>query len=179
MSELSVTLPSASAAIDAPLAEVLVDIVLGPCWVVVGKKPERSGYVRLARGPWRIVRATGRRVRSRVMAHRVVLDAVGVPVPQGLVPDHLCRNRACVNPTHLDIVTGRENTLRGTGPSAVAARMVMCGAGLHRLGGDNVKPSVAARGGRQCRECERAYKRRPDVRDRRNAARRLAGRAAS
>ena len=43
------------------------------------------------------------------------------PVPEGLVLDHLCRVRHCVNPDHLEPVTSRENTLRGEGFAAVNA----------------------------------------------------------
>ncbi len=49
---------------------------------------------------------------KNVQAHRFMLALVGRPVPEGLEPDHLCRNRRCINPDHLEAVTGRVNTLR-------------------------------------------------------------------
>lgn len=47
-----------------------------------------------------------------VMAHRMVWERVNGPVPDGLVLDHLCRNRRCVNPAHLEPVTHTENNRR-------------------------------------------------------------------
>ncbi len=47
------------------------------------------------------------------MAHRVAYTLLVGPIPVGLVLDHLCRNRRCVNPKHLEPVTSKENTLRG------------------------------------------------------------------
>lgn len=50
--------------------------------------------------------------RARV-AHRVVFERARGPVPQGKELDHLCRNRKCVNPSHLEVVTRLINVVRG------------------------------------------------------------------
>jgi hypothetical protein len=48
-----------------------------------------------------------------VHAHRVAYEAAVGPIPEGLEIDHLCRNRACCNPAHLEPVTHQENIQRG------------------------------------------------------------------
>lgn len=70
------------------------------CWIWVGRL-NRNGYGRICLG--------GR----EPMAHRVSYELHVGPIPDGLVLDHLCRVRCCVNPFHLEPVTVQVNTLRG------------------------------------------------------------------
>ena len=84
-------------------------------------------------------------------AHRYSYSLVNGPIPEGLQTDHLCRNRACVNPAHLEAVTPRENTMRSEGPAAINARKTECPKG-HPLSGDNLVVN-ATTGYRRCRTC--------------------------
>ena len=79
-------------------------------------------------------------------AHRLAWEIARGPVPEGLVLDHLCRNRACCNPDHLEPVTHRENVLRGVGPSAQNAARLTCSKG-HSF------DSVGSKGERRCIQC--------------------------
>jgi len=83
------------------------------------------------------------------MAHRLSWEFFNGRIPKNLCLDHLCRNRKCVNPEHLELVTLRENILRGIAPSAQQARQTHCKNG-HRLQGGNL---YIFKNKRECKIC--------------------------
>lgn len=84
-------------------------------------------------------------------AHRVMYEAMVGEIPEGLVLDHLCRVRSCINPKHLEPVTSRENILRGVNLAAQNLRKTHCKVG-HEFTPENtyLKPK-----GRECLICHR------------------------
>lgn len=89
-------------------------------------------------------------------AHRVAYELERGPIPEGLVIDHLCRNPRCINPDHMEVVTHKENTLRGMSGHAVNARKTHCIRG-HEFTEENTH--VDYRGYRICRACKRQAQR--------------------
>jgi hypothetical protein len=96
---------------------------------------------------------------SQSLAHRIAWVATNGPIPDGLVLDHLCRNRACANPEHLEVVTHRVNILRGSGAAAKHAAKTHCKHG-HEFTESNTYLDSK---GRRCRTCRDQQKRAWDL----------------
>lgn len=90
------------------------------------------------------------------IAHRLTYNAKYGAIPKGLELDHLCRNRCCVNPDHLEPVTHKVNNNRGVGISAQNARRTHCLKG-HILFGNNlyIAKRLHGRTERHCVPCQR------------------------
>ena len=90
-------------------------------------------------------------VGKTFLAHRVEDEYHRGPIPEGLHLDHLCRNRACVNPYHLEPVPVRVNVVdRSIGITAFNARKTHC---RHGHAFDDVNTYVCPGGKRRCRTC--------------------------
>ena len=108
---------------------------LGDCWLWTGTRASTGYGIFYING-------------KNIGAHRFIYELLIGPIPLELELDHLCRNRACVNPFHLEVVTHRVNVLRGEGPTARNAAKTHC------LRGHSLKDSYVRRNGyRNCRIC--------------------------
>ena len=96
-------------------------------WAKVDKRAEQECW------PWKGAKNTRGygyfSAHSRapcVGAHRIAYSLCVKAIPDGLTIDHLCRNKGCVNPAHLEPVSMKENLMRGTSFSAKNAAKLMC-----------------------------------------------------
>lgn len=104
------------------------------CWEWSGRKTSK-GYGRYAVYP-----------NKAEYAHRLVWVLCGNTIPKGLVLDHICKNRGCVNPNHLDLVTIRQNTLENSDSApSKNIKKTHCKHG-HKL-------VLKYESGRKCKEC--------------------------
>lgn len=110
------------------------------CWLWTGHI-NQDGYGRICRGG------------ESKSAHRTSYEVFRGPIPDGLVLDHLCRVRHCVNPDHLEPVSIAENIRRGEGVAVQHAAKTHCVHG-HEFTPENTLTHHS--GSRGCRACARA-----------------------
>lgn len=94
--------------------------------------------------------------RKHHKTHRLVYQHFIKEIPIGLELDHLCRNRKCSNPSHLEVVDGVTNTLRGESFSSMNRKKTQCPQG-HSYDEDNTR--IGVKGDRRCKLCEKEYDR--------------------
>jgi hypothetical protein len=106
------------------------------CWLWAGTL-DSSGYGLIWDG------------KTNKKAHRISHELLKGPIPPRMEIDHKCRVRCCVNPDHLEVVTHRENFMRGL---PFKKRKIECPHG-HAYTPENSK--LRKNGSRVCRECDR------------------------
>lgn len=122
------------------------------CWLWTGAI-DKDGYGRayISNKPG----GKGLNGRSRtgttLAAHRIMFQVYRGEIPNGLGIDHLCRNRLCVNPAHLEAVTCRENLMRGNTHAKINSDKTVC------LRGHEYK--LRSDGGRFCPACRNIQQR--------------------
>lgn len=115
------------------------------CWEWTGSD-NGNGYGRMIMGS----RKLG--TRREMYAHAIAYELLVGRVPDGMVIDHLCRNRLCVNPAHLEVVTNEENIRRGEWAPLTLAQRDKCSHG-HPFSAENT--AYSSDGARVCRTCYR------------------------
>ena len=125
---------------DLPVNMQTKIAVDGECWLWTGAKNSK-GYGSMSNGK-----------NGSMLAHRAAYTFTVGAIPEGLTIDHLCMNKACVNPGHLEPVTLAENISRRF------IEQTHCAKG-HEFAGTNVRYSVKSDGHerRVCNACQREY----------------------
>lgn len=111
------------------------------CWLWTATKIKGYG--------WFALEQQAGEKRQSILAHLWSYNYCIGSIPDGLEPDHLCRNRACVNPWHLEPVTHQINVLRGNGISAMHATKTVCSRGHNNW---YIRPDGT---GRMCKTCNK------------------------
>jgi hypothetical protein len=127
-----------------------------PCWIS-NRAAHSNGYTKIGY------------LGQTWLTHRFSYTVFIGDIPDGLQLDHLCRQRACCNPEHLEPVTCRENLLRGDTLTAKEAAQTHCKEG-HPLSGPNLYVRPDRTKSRGCKTCRNASTRKSVERRRAKAA---------
>ena len=130
----------ATMADDISILKKQIKVSPSGCWEWTGYR-DKDGYgrARYAGKPWQ--------------AHRALFTLVVGPIQEGMFLHHLCLNKSCANPLHLEVVTPQENTRRNLSPHSCNARKSRCDHG-HLFDYANTYRQGGKR--RQCRKCNAA-----------------------
>lgn len=131
-----------------PIARITAKVIVtdAGCWQYTGHLTD-EGYARIV--------VQGR----KHYAHRLMYEHQVGPVPQGDELDHLCRNRACCNPAHLEPVSSLINKRRGINAFSLDG---LCRARLHDI---TIPANLTTEHGRAtCLPCQRERSRRSTTR---------------
>jgi hypothetical protein len=119
-----------------------IDFTQGDCWQWTAYCT-KEGYGRISVN------------NESTLAHRVIYEELVGQIPEGLELDHLCRNRSCVNPAHLEPVTHLINVRRGEARPPIRAHTDVCVRG-HLKTPENTR-IVPGTDKRECRKCRVIY----------------------
>ncbi len=123
----------------------------GGCWNWKGGTGGKPSNIY---GRFCVFSSRPKHIKITVQSHRYSYELLKGPIPEGKTLDHLCRNTLCVNPSHLEPVTTRENIMRGVGIAPTNAKKLSCPKG-HPLVEGNLVAYRLEKGHRLCLTCAR------------------------
>ena len=130
------------------VAKIKKDMNGEGCWRWTGKIAKDTGYGHFA------AYSTEHQKNRYFLAHRFSCEFIANRcIPENMTIDHLCRNKWCVNPEHLEVVSLKENILRGNSVGAINAKKTHCKWG-HLFSEDNIYIHPK-RGSRLCKKCQK------------------------